>query len=77
MDLRQYYLRKVNITSNVQNDAEQLVSKMKNNILKMDTLPNSYEDFTGRLELDDYLSFCQFLESRKGKIILEALEDLV
>lgn len=75
MNLKQYYTRNVNISHAVQRDAEQLIDKMKNNYIEMETLPNSYENFTGRLELEDFLSFCQFLESRQGKTILELVED--
>ena len=75
MDLRQYYMKKVSISTSVQHDAEELIMKMKNNVIKMDVLPNSYDNYTGRLELDDYLSFCQFLESRRGKIILNLMEE--
>lgn len=75
MNLKPYYNRNVNISYEVQKAAEQLVDKMKNNDIKMDKLPNSYQDFTGRLELDDFLSFCQFLESRQGKTILEMVDD--
>ena len=74
MNLRQYYLRNVNISHSVQKDAEHLIDKMKNNYIEMETLPNSYENFTGELELEDFLSFCQFLESRKGKTILELVD---
>ena len=77
MDLRQYYLRNVNISNKVQEAAENLVDKMKNNDVKMDVLPNSYDNFTGRMELDDYLSFCEFLESRRGKVILELVEEQI
>lgn len=77
MNLKRYYNRNVNISYAVQKDAEQLIDKMKNNYITMDTLPNSYENFTGPLELDDFLSFCQFLESRQGKIILELVDDIL
>lgn len=75
MNLKQYHNGNVNISYAVQQDAEQFVYKMKNNYITMDTLPNSYENFTGRLELDDFLSFCNFLESRQGKTILEMVDD--
>ena len=75
MNLKHYYNRNVNISYEVQKDAEQLVDRMKNNYVIMDTLPNSYENYTGRLELEDFLSFCQFLESRQGKKVLELVDD--
>lgn len=77
MNLKLNNSRNVNISSSVQKDSEQLVDIMKNNYIAMDTLPNSYENFTGRLELDNFLSFCQFLESRQGKIILEMVDDAI
>ena len=77
MNLKSYYNRNVIISCVAQKDAERLIDKMRNNYITMDILPNSYENFTGRLELDDFLSFCQFLETRQGRIILEFMEDTI
>lgn len=77
MNLKQYYLKKVNVSTAVQRDSENLIEKMRNNDVDMDVLPNTYGDFTGQLEVDDYLSFSQFLDSRRGGLILELSEENV
>lgn len=77
MNLKQYYLKKVNVSTTVQRDSERLIEKMRNNDVDMDVLPNTYRDFTGQLEVDDYLSFSQFLDSRRGGLILELSEENV
>lgn len=55
--------------------AARLKGKLDSGQLKMDILPNTYEQFSGRLEAEDYVSYCQFLKSRNGRIVLDMLED--
>jgi hypothetical protein len=38
-------------------------------------MPNSYAQFTGELEENDYLSYCRFMESAKGLKVIQLLEE--
>lgn len=55
--------------------AERLKEKIDSNNLMMDILPNSYEKFSGTLETKDYVSYCEFLKSHNGRLVLDMLEE--
>ena len=55
--------------------AERLQQKLDNGSLMMEILPNSYEQYNGDLELQNYASFCTFLKSRNGRKVLAMLEE--
>lgn len=57
-----------------ENGAKHLVENLENGTLQMDILPNRYERFSGKLEEEDYVSYCRFLRSSNGKKILNMLE---
>lgn len=57
-----------------ENGAKRLVENLENGTLQMDILPNRYERFPGKLEEEDYVSYCRFLKSSNGKKILNMLE---
>lgn len=44
--------------------------------LMMDVLPNSYDEFYGEKEEQDYVSYCSFLKSGNGKKVITMLEEL-
>lgn len=75
MDLRSYYNTRICISKSAELGAVDLIHKIKDNTINIDILPNKYQDFTGQLETSDYLSFCKFLESRRGKKILDLMEE--
>lgn len=54
--------------------ARRLVENLENGTLQMDILPNRYERFSGKLEEEDYVSYCRFLKSSNGKRVLNMLE---
>ena len=55
--------------------AKHLFDKIERGILTMDILPNNYEKFSGRLEEEDYISYCRFIKSANGKKVLSMLEE--
>ena len=55
--------------------AERLKQKIDSGELVMDILPNSYEQFSGQLESNDYVEYCKFLKSHNGRIVLDMLEE--
>jgi hypothetical protein len=55
--------------------AERMIQRMRNKKLGMDILPNSYEQYNGKLEEEDYISYCRFLQSSNGRNLLENLEE--
>lgn len=55
--------------------ARRLLEKVHNGSLNMEVLPNNYGRFTGDLEENNYISFCQFLKSSNGKKVLTMLEE--
>lgn len=75
MNLTSFYTNRVCISEEAKKGGRELVFKMKNNLDVLDTLPNSYENYTGKLEVENYLSFCDFLNSRRGKKIMQLLKD--
>ena len=75
MDLTSFYTSRVCISDKAKKGGKELVFKMKNNLDELETLPNSYENYTGKLEVENYFSFCDFLATRRGKKILQLLKD--
>ena len=55
--------------------ADRLKHKIESGELVMDILPNSYEQFSGQLEANDYVEYCNFLKSHNGRIVLDMLEE--
>lgn len=55
--------------------AQHLLEKIHDGALVMEVLPNNYGRFTGDLEENNYISFCQFLKSSNGKKVLTMLEE--
>ncbi|MCL2147474.1 MAG: hypothetical protein FWH52_06675 [Synergistaceae bacterium] len=55
--------------------AEELLAQIKNGSIEADLLRNSFKEFSGELEQDDFLSFCRFIRSHNGKLVFSALED--
>ena len=51
-------------------------SALNSGMLSMDVLPNSYDEFYGKNEEKDYVSYCSFLKSKNGKKVMIMLEDL-
>ena len=54
---------------------QHLLEKVHDGALVMEVLPNNYGRFTGDLEENNYISFCQFLKSSNGKKVLTMLEE--
>ena len=59
---------------NAREGAERLGNKLINHELMMDILPNSYEQYNGELEQRNFVSYCNFLKSRNGRIVLDMLD---
>lgn len=55
--------------------AARLLEKLRSGQLKKEMRPNMYPRYTGDLEERDYLSYCKFLSSINGKIVLNRLEE--
>lgn len=55
--------------------AKRLIEKLEKGTLKLDILPNSYEQYDGELEQKDFISFCEFIKSRNGRIVLKMLDE--
>ena len=55
--------------------SQHLLEKVHDGALVMEVLPNNYGRFTGDLEENNYISFCQFLKSSNGKKVLTMLEE--
>ena len=55
--------------------AEYFNKILSTGILKMDVLPNNYDEFFGEKEEKDYVSYCSFLQSKNGKKVIKMLED--
>lgn len=55
--------------------AVNLLKRLREGELQMDILPNTYEKFNGELEEQDYVSYCSFLPSHNGRLVLDMLEE--
>ena len=55
--------------------AERMFQQVRNKKLRMDILPNSYKRYSGELEENDYISYCNFLQSSNGRKLLKNLEE--
>lgn len=55
--------------------ARRLLENLKKGELRKEVRPNYYPRYTGKLEEEDYLSYCKFLGSVNGKRVLGRLED--
>lgn len=76
MNMNSYYGKAgVLHSSKAEEGARQLFTKIENDVLKMDILPNQYSRFTGDLEEADYISYGRFLKSVNGQKILKMLEE--
>lgn len=60
---------------NAEEGAEQLIRDIRMGRIQQAILPNNSPNFTGELEYEDYVSFCRFLKSVNGKILMEQLEE--
>ncbi len=66
---------KIKCSINAEEGAGRLIESIQNQTLSMDILPNRYDKFSGKLEQEDYVSYCRFLESLNGQKILDMLEE--
>jgi uncharacterized membrane protein len=55
--------------------AEHLIERIETGEIGIEVMPNSYAQFTGELEENDYLSYCRFMESAKGERLIQLLEE--
>jgi hypothetical protein len=55
--------------------AEHLIERIESGEIGIEVMPNSYAQFTGELEENDYLSYCRFMESAKGYRLIQLLEE--
>lgn len=55
--------------------AIRLLKRIEEGTLTMEVLPNNYVQFTGELEEKDYISYCSFLNSANGKLVIQMLEE--
>lgn len=55
--------------------ARKLFEKIENDTLRMDILPNQYDQFTGELEEADYITYERFLQSVNGQMVIKMLEE--
>lgn len=69
-----YKVPKILMSSESECGAVRLITKIRNGFLGMDVLPNSYPQYTGVLEEEDFLCYSRFLESANGKKLLTMLE---
>lgn len=69
-----YKVTKLLSSAEGERGADSLIERLKNQTLCMDILPNTYPRYTGKLEEDDYVSYCRFLGSSNGKKLLHRLE---
>lgn len=71
------YLKGSKILHSLEADkgAEAFMETLYSGGLRKDILQNSAEQFPGRLEEENYISYCKFLSSINGKFILDLLEE--
>ncbi len=72
--------KEIYLSENARNGAQDLVNKMKNNFINIEKDPSCLDEGLYPKEfvewqVDNFLSFSRFLESRRGKILMERLED--
>lgn len=67
--------RKILNSEKAEAGAINLIQKISENKLVMDCLPNTYPKFKGELEEQDFLSYCAFIKSWNGNMILNMLEE--
>lgn len=76
MKMNSYFKNKKILTSvESEQGAEHLLHRLRTGELQMDILPNSYKRFSGELEEEDYISYCDFLSSYNGQMVLDMLEE--
>ena len=61
-------------SSNAREGAERLGNKLINHELMMDILPNSHKLYNSEFEQGNFVSYCKFLKSRNGRIVLDMLD---
>lgn len=66
---------KIMCSAKAEEGAVRLIEHVQDRTLPMDILPNRYDKFSGKLEQEDYVSYCRFLESMNGRKILDMLEE--
>lgn len=66
---------KIQCSVSAEEGAGRLIESIQNRTLPMDILPNRYDKFSGKLEQEDYVSYCRFLESLNGQKVLDMLEE--
>lgn len=55
--------------------AESMITSFNEGYLMLDVLPNTYEQYSGKIERTDYTSYCEFLQSRNGRNVLKMLDE--
>ena len=76
MKMNTYFkTRKILTSVESERGADRLLQRLRTGELQMDILPNSYKRFNGELEEEDYVSYCGFLSSCNGQMILDMLEE--
>lgn len=76
MNMNSYYGKAGILHSpKAEDGARKLFTKLENDAIKMDILPNQYSRFTGDLEEADYISYGRFLKSVNGQKVLKMLEE--
>lgn len=73
--LSSYGTQKLLCSAEGEAGAARLLEKLRSGQLKKEMRPNMYPRYTGDLEERDYLSYCKFLSSVNGKIVLNRLEE--
>lgn len=62
------------VSEEAEKGASKMIERIKNGSLYKETLPNSYEVYNGAIEEENYRSFCKFLKSRNGKLVINMIE---
>lgn len=76
MEMKYYFgYNKVLNSVAAETGAKHLIEKIREESMPMDTLPNRYARYTGELEENDYLTYCDYLRASNGKIVLRMLEE--
>lgn len=61
-------------SAEAENGATSFIDRLKTHQLDIEVLPNSYEEFTGQMEEEDFIAFSNFLKSSNGRSVLEMVE---
>lgn len=55
--------------------ARRFIENLEKGTLKLDVLSDSCEQYNGELEEKDFISYCEFMKSRNGRIVLKMLDE--